>query len=296
MFNIFKSQEGSSTPIVLSIVGTLAGASMLNQAVGLNTEQGNSKLTRDKQIAIQHNVSALAQLKSKICDGSDIQVEDGKLESEKYTMVRDSLLFPIEIIEGSDEFDKVFAGQNVKSTFHTTKVAMLGSNDNRIDLKVYSKVGKKTYSSVGRIECDSSPALSDSEFDEELGPDEFVTKEALGIGFEDWYDNDYNDLVACFEGQFKVDQNTGVFTSLNEQRVDTFSKRNSSQAGLFLRIVDVDSGKLLSLVASLGRKQEITKEMKFKKGQKFTVLFKDSRKFWDRKAVLEKDSCRTSGN
>ena len=129
----------------------------------------------------------------------------------------------------------------------------------------------------------------------------------LGIGYEDWADNDYNDSVICFVGQFVFDAESGKIQSLAEQSIDIFVKRNSgSTQSISLSILSSGDAKATPIfaVTDLNRSEERNfPNVNLKKGDHLHIDLgaRDGYKASlphtvnKQRVVIEKDACRTGG-
>lgn len=123
-----------------------------------------------------------------------------------------------------------------------------------------------------------------------------ATQVSLGIGFEDWTDNDFNDIVLCFDGKFKVDMIEGVIVSLVDQKLPVFYKRLSGSSHKLFVYNGKTGNDLMFQVEGLGRGESGTRDIQFKKHQAFRVSMDNKVFMMDKKAKVESDTCRTTGN
>lgn len=128
-------------------------------------------------------------------------------------------------------------------------------------------------------------------------PGDIVQK--VGIHFEDGSDRDFNDLSACFEGAFKV--NDRAIVSMKDQTVTVTFKRISAADHTFLfRVLNATGGELQVVTKALQRNEQVNYQINFPVRSKlFVQTTVKGRTVYDinhaSMAMVEKDVCRSTG-
>ncbi|SMF70525.1 hypothetical protein [Pseudobacteriovorax antillogorgiicola] len=296
MFNILSNEAGNATTSTLLLSGALLGGF---HAVDLDvTTQSVMRQAESQQIGIdgkQDIISASAILKSIVC-------RESSLSTPKYPLSDDDLEIVLEIPKSSQDFDRIFEGREGSRETRTVRFAHLGSDSNHMIFSSVTELNDSIIKQNLRIDCSPSDTVIPEDI---LASHDILFNEVyLGLGYEDWFDYDHNDLAFCFEGKFAADRTTGVITSMVDQKVDTkISKRSSSNSIVVKLHRKVgDKFKLDQTIQGLKRGHLSNETLSFKKGEQFLLTFSSNiiqksgpQNLTGKRVRVEADNCRTSG-
>ena len=109
-----------------------------------------------------------------------------------------------------------------------------------------------------------------------IKPGDEVANLMLGVNYDDngGGDNDHNDAVVCLRGAFKINQSTGVITSLKDQGVDVATRKNADlNQTIEITGVDVMGGSRRIFKHLFLYNADYSDPLYFYKGEQVTISF-----------------------
>ena len=301
----FGNETGNSMTGVLVLGGgILAGVNVLDQGRTLGTLTKQTKQHHQHSKMDQNILSASAIMRSLVC-GEKVEVVDNSFRNSgsNYTANNGSLIVSLDVPQSSKSFDAVF--NNRKAALETKDIAftILRNNlPNSLEIAAKSSYQGAKRSSNLKIDCEGiAPSAAETVAEDE---NNFTTEIALGIGYEDGGDNDFNDIVMCIEGQFAVNVLENKIVSLKNQNIDFFFKRLTGQTQHIMRLFENEIGdRKMVEIKGLAFGQEAVRKLSLKKGQTIRMALghpghrslRLSKGIDHRWAKVEKDVCRNTG-